>query len=72
MHGSGGPVAVVVVGAMFTFGVWLGLRRDTARRTVPSDPAKAATYYRIRNTLIWFFLAVVWAAVAVSAVLLSR
>jgi hypothetical protein len=72
MHGSAGPVAVVVVGAMFTAGVWLGLRRETARGTVPSDPAKAATYYRVRNTLILAFLAVVWAAVVVSAILLSR
>jgi hypothetical protein len=72
MHGSAGPVAVVVAGAMLTFGIWLGLRRETARGIVPSDPAKAATYYRVRNTLILALLAVVWTAVVASAVLLSR
>jgi hypothetical protein len=72
MHGATGPVTVVVVGAMFTVGVWIGLRREATRRPVPSDPVKAAMRYRIRNTLILALLAVVWATVTISAILLSH
>jgi hypothetical protein len=72
MHGAAGPVSVVVVGAMFTVGVWLGLRRVATRRPVPSDPVQAAMQYRIRNTLVLALVAVVWAAVVIFAILLSR